>query len=207
LNSKRVPHKSIREIGGKPLVSRAIAALNGVESIADTVLYCSDESVKEYVDPSLQYTFLKRDAALDADNATFNNVLESVIDQLDTDYIVFLSCTSPFLKSATISNMIGEIDRGRYDSAFAAEPLKSFCWFRGKPLNYDPARVPRTQELEPVYRETSALYIFSKKLFLEHRRRVGFNPHVAEVDLIEGWDIDTEEDMRIAQLIAGGAGR
>ena len=202
LNSLRVPFKSIREIGGKSLVSRAIAILNQVEAISETILYCSDETIRQYVDKGLSYTFVKRPVELDSDESTYNDVLGPITDEAETDYIVYLSCTSPFVKSETISDMIVNIESGEFDSAFAAFNMQGFCWFKGKPLNYDPTNVPRTQDLEPVLEECSSLYIFPRELLLECRRRIGFKPYIKTVDIFEGWDIDTMEDLEMAALIA-----
>lgn len=202
LNSTRVPQKSIREVGGIPLIERAIATLNQVDAISDSILYCSDEIIKSYIEPQQRYTFIKRSKHLDADDTTFNEVLESIIDNLDTDFIVYLSCTSPFIKAATIQNMIYQIENSGYDSAFAATEAKTFCWFNNKPLNYNPSNVPRTQDIEPVIIEASSLYIFQKELFKTNKRRIGFNPYIKIVDAFEGWDIDTPDDLKMAELIA-----
>jgi len=202
LNSKRVPFKSIREINGVPLVSKAISILNQVNSVSETILYCSQERIRNYIDSDLKYLFIKRPSHLDGDNITFNDILESIIDDIDGDYIVFLSCTSPFIKPETIQDMINKIETGDYDSAFLATELYSFCWFDGKPLNYELDSVPRTQDLKPVIQETSGLYIFSKDLFKKHKRRIGFNPYIKIVDMLEGWDIDTMDELMIAECIS-----
>ena len=202
LNSKRVPFKSIQEIGGKPLINYAISTLNQVHGISDILLYCSKEEIKQYIDSNLSYTFIKRPAELDSDTTTFNDVLESIIDKMETDYIVFLCCTSPFIRSQTIRDMINQIINNDFDSAFTALNLKNFCWFKEQPLNYDPSNVPMTQDLEPMIVETSGLYIFSKELFQKYKRRIGFKPYIKIVDTFEGWDIDTLEELKMAELIA-----
>jgi len=203
LNSKRVPFKSIQKVGEKPLINYAISALNQVKEISDILLYCSQIDIKKYIDKNLSYTFVKRSTFLDSDDTTFNEVLESLIDKIDTDYIVFLCCTSPFIKSETIRDMIKKIINNNFDSAFAAFKLNSFCWFNGHPLNYDPSNVPKTQDIQSLVVETSSLYIFSKELFKKHKRRIGFNPYIKIIDIIEGWDIDTLENLKVAKLIAG----
>ena len=202
LNSKRVPFKSIRKLNGVPLVSNTISILNRVDSISETILYCSQDSIRDYIDSELRYIFIKRPIHLDGDNITFNDILETIIDKIDGNYIVFLSCTSPFVKPETIQDMIDKIETGDYDSAFLATELYSFCWFDGKPLNYKLDSVPRTQDLEPVIKETSSLYIFSKELFKKHKRRIGFKPYIKIVDIFEGWDIDTMDELRIAEYIS-----
>jgi len=202
LNSKRVPFKSIREISGVPLVSKAISILNRVDSISETILYCSQECIRNYIDSDLKYLFIERPLHLDGDNITFNDILESIIDDIDGDYIVFLSCTSPFIKPETIQDMIDKIETGNYDSSFLANALYSFCWFDSIPLNYELDNIPRTQDLKPVIQETSGLYIFSKELFKKYKRRIGFNPYIKIVDMLEGWDIDTMDELMIAECIS-----
>jgi len=202
LNSRRVPVKSIRKIGGKPLINYAISTLDQVEEISDILLYSSDGKIKAYIDSNQSYTFMKRPIYLDSDSTTFNDILETLVNQMETDYIVFLSCTSPFIKSQTIREMINQITNNNFDSAFTAFNFQSFCWFNQRPLNYDLSSVPRTQDLQPVIIETSGLYIFSKELFKRYKRRIGFKPYIKIVDIFEGWDIDTLEDLEMAELIA-----
>lgn len=202
LSSKRVPFKSVREIGGKPLINYAISTLNHVEEISDILLYCSQEEIQQYINSNLSYTFINRPTYLDSDNTTFNDILKTLIDEMDTEYIVFISCTSPFIKPETIRDMINQIVNNNFDSAFTAFSLNSFCWFNGQPLNYDPSNVPKTQDLKPLIVETSGLYIFSKDLFKKYKRRIGFKPYIKIIDIFEGWDIDTIEDLKMAELIA-----
>jgi len=201
LDSKRVPRKSIREVGGIPLVQRAVTTLNEVDTISDTIVYCSDETIRNYISPDLRYTFIPRSKQFDSDDATFNDILESIVDGMDTDVIVYLSCTSPFITAEIITEMMYQVEHKGFDSAFAATEARTFCWFNGKPLNYDPSNVPRTQDIDPVILETSSVYIFHKGLFQKYSRRIGFNPYVKIVDPFAGWDIDTPDDLLMAEVI------
>ena len=203
LNSQRVPQKSIRCIGEESLIGRTLRTLNQVDEIEDIILSCSDWGIKFFIDRDMKYSFIVRNRKLDENHTTFNEVLDSVVEKMDTDYIVFLSCTSPFIKASTISEMINKIEHEDYDSAFAASEHKSFCWFKGKPLNYEVVYgIPRTQDLQPVLIETSSLYIFSKEMYKTYNRRIGFKPFIKILNNYEGIDIDTVEDFEIAELIA-----
>ena len=62
--------------------------------------------------------------------------------------------------------------------------------------------IPRTQDMEPIYVETSGFFMFRKEIFTEYRRRVGFKPYIQEVNSIEAVDIDTKEDYDFALLIS-----
>ena len=83
-------------------------------------------------------------------------------------------------------------------SAFSAQRIQTFSWFKGKPLNYEFEDVPRTQDIEPVLVETSAFYIFKNEVFTVHKRRIGFNPYIQEVDDVEAIDIDEKKDYELA---------
>ncbi len=75
-------------------------------------------------------------------------------------------------------------------------------WKPSIPFNYNLMEVPRTQDIEPVFIETSAFFIFKKELWTQFGRRIGFRPYIQEVGLIEAVDIDTMEDLQFAQMIA-----
>ena len=72
---------------------------------------------------------------------------------------------------------------------------------KGEPLNYSPERIPRTQDMEPVYIETSGFFAFKRELWTTHQRRIGFRPYLQLVDQVEAIDIDTKEDYEFAQRV------
>ena len=81
------------------------------------------------------------------------------------------------------------------------ERLQEFLWKDGKPFNYSLTKVPRTQDLEPIYCETSGFFIYTKELMLMEHRRVGHKPYLVEITKIEATDIDEPEDFKIANAI------
>ena len=91
--------------------------------------------------------------------------------------------------------------RGEYDSAFSAERVQTFAWWQDRPLNYSLERVPRTQDLEPVYVETSAFFVFREDVWREKHRRIGERAYMAVTDRIESMDIDNPDDFLLAEAI------
>ena len=75
-------------------------------------------------------------------------------------------------------------------------------WYKGKPFNYDLTDIVRTQELEPVYMETGAFFIFRKEVFTKLHRRIGEHPYIYEIGQFEAVDIDTQEDFDFAKVVA-----
>ena len=199
LNSQRLPHKNILPIAGHPLCWHVCNTLLHVKGIDEIYVYCSDENVTDYIPKGVKY--LKRDKRLDGDLVKGFEIYKSFIDEVSADYYVLAHTTSPFIKTESIENALGYVLSGKNDSAFSAQRIQTFAWYKGQPINYDINDVPRTQDMEPIWVETSAFYIFSKTLFLNDNRRIGYNPYIQEVNEIEAVDIDEKKDYEYAKLL------
>ncbi len=199
LNSERVPHKNLQPIGSKPLCYHILNTALQVKAINEVIVYCSDEKVTKAMPEGAK--FLKREKWLDGNEIKAKDTYTAFLNDVDADIYIALCTTAPFIKKETLENALNHVLSGEYDSAFTAKKLKSVAYYKGKSLNYDVQGSP-TQEIEPLYAETSAFFIFSKDMWKTHSRRIGFKPYIQEVDKIEGVDIDTMEDLRFAQAIA-----
>jgi len=89
----------------------------------------------------------------------------------------------------------------KFDSAFCAVKLQDYLWQDGEPLNFDATNIPRTQDLKPLYQETSGVYVFTKKVFEKYKRRIGKRPFIKEVSFKEAIDIDNPEDFEMAEAL------
>lgn len=201
LNNQRLPGKNLLPLGGKPLCNHILDTLTKVDGIDASYVYCSDEAIKEYIPQGI--TFLKRDKKLDGNEVKGAEIYSSFIHDVDADYYLLLHATSPFTSAETVFAAVRAVRSGQYDSAFSAERIQTFAWYKGKPINYDLNDVPRTQDIEPVWVETSGFYLFSKELFLNQNRRIGDRPYIAEVSGLEAIDIDEKKDYELAQRMLG----
>jgi CMP-N-acetylneuraminic acid synthetase len=199
LNSKRVAGKNTKLLGGRPLLVWLLETLVKVGNIDEVCVFCSSPEVEALCPKGVR--FLRRGTDLDRDDTLGEEIYDAFVKQVDADVYVLAHATSPFLKAATIENAIDRVLHGRHDSAFSAEKIRTFAWYGGKPLNYSLDHIPRTQDLEPVWVETSAFYIFRKQVWTALRQRIGSTPYIAEVDRIEGVDIDMPEDFALAEKI------
>lgn len=200
MNSERVPHKNIRQIGSRPLCYHILNTALQVEEIDNVYVYCSDQAIIDYI--PLQCEFLEREKWLDGNEVRARDTYTAFIQDVDADIYIALCTTSPFTQKDTLQNALRKVLYDGYDSAFTAKKIQTFTWYEGRPLNYDICNVPRTQDIEPIYIETSAFFIFTKEMWSDYGRRIGFHPYVQEVGEIESVDIDTMEDLRFAQILA-----
>ena len=199
LNSQRVEGKNLRLLGGRPLMAYLLQTLTQVENIDEVYLYCSNPDVQQYLPEGVK--FLQRDQSLDSNTTLGEEIYDAFTSAVDADIYILAHATSPLIRSATIADAVARVESGEYDSAFSAERVQTFAWWDGKPLNYSLNRVPRTQDLEPVYVETSAFFVFEREVWCGKRRRIGKRPYMAVTDRIESMDIDNPDDFLLAEAI------
>ena len=111
------------------------------------------------------------------------------------------NATVPFMSSSSIEVGIKKVVNENYDSALTVVAHRDFFWLKEKPFNYDPSSIPRTQDMEPIYSETTGLYIYQRNILIEQNRRVGNHPFLIPVTKIEAIDINDPIDFVIANAI------
>ena len=199
LNSQRVVGKNLRMLGGKPLMTYLLSSLVAAKNIDEVYVYCSNPDICEYLPEGVK--FLQRDERLDSNTTLGAEIYDAFTAEVDADIYILAHATSPFIRTATIEDAVARVDSGEYDSAFSAERVQTFAWWEGKPLNYTLEHIPRTQDLEPVYVETSAFFIFRSEVWRTLHRRIGERPYTAVTDRIESMDIDNPDDFKLAEAI------
>lgn len=200
LNNERLPNKNITPLtNGKALVSYVLETLLSIERIDDVYVYCSDDEILKYISSKVKY--IKRDRRLDSSETKMNEILYEFSKEVDADIYILSHATSPFIGKKSIEEGLINVLNSKNDSALSVQKLQEFLWKDNKPLNYELFNIPRTQDLEHMYMETSGFYIFKKDLIVNENRRVGHNPYLVEVSKIEGVDIDEFEDFEIANAI------
>ena len=201
LNSSRLKNKNILPLGGHPLSWHVCDHLLACRNIDEIYIYCSEERVMDYVPHDDRLIFRQREKSLDGDKIRAQDTYTAFTGEVEADIYLAALTTAPFVRAETFDLALSKVQSGEYDSAFAAQKLQTFAWYHGKPLNYDPALIPRTQDLDPVYVETSGFFAFRRELWMKHKRRIGFHPYICIVDDVEAVDIDTKEDYDFARRL------
>ena len=200
LKNERLPGKNTKPFThGKPLCKYILETLKKVKEIDAIYVYCSDPAILLYLPKGIK--FLKRDPALDGSQVKINEVLRAFAEDVPADLYVLAHAKATFVKAEKVSRGVQAVQSGEYDSALTVFRQQDFFWMDGKPWNYDTKEIPRTQDLKPLYRETTGLYIYESRLILEENRRIGEKPMLLEADWKEAVDINNPEDFVIADAI------
>lgn len=204
LNNQRLPGKNLLPLDGRPTCDYLFETISNVDTIDETYVYCSDEAIKPYIAPyeSRGLRFLKRDPYLDGFQVKGLEIIDRFVKDVDADIYVLTHVTQPFTKAESIKNALEKVVSGEYDSAFSAVELQDYMWMNGKPFNYDMKNIVRTQDLDPIYMETGAFFIFRKEVYTELGQRIGNHPYIYQIDQFEAVDIDTREDFEFAEVVA-----
>lgn len=200
LNNQRCPGKNTRAFrNGEPLIRYILDTLQSMEGIDRIVVYCSDPAVVQYLPEGVE--FKKRSSRLDQNTTSILEVLKAFAEDVPARYYLLAHATAPFLKAESLQDGLAKVTGGAFDSALTVTENHDFFWDETKPLNYEKEHIPRTQDLPPLYVETTGAYIYSRELIVDRGRRVGDHPYLIKVDKIEAVDINDPVDFDIAEAV------
>ena len=204
-HSERVANKNFLDLGGKPLYMHLLDELKGQEVFIDTdsdLIYesfkCSEVTCykrsTECINLEVDSTFKVSPVLM-----MINNFLDKYVND-ENEIIITPHVTSPFIKLSTIRDATKKLNEG-YDSVLACTEHREFTYFKGKPVNFNPKVVQKTQDLEPVVMGNGAFFVFTKKTFKEGNNRMGKKPYFYPIIFPESVEIDYESDFEMARSI------
>lgn len=199
LSSRRLPNKNFLKLGDKPLSKHILDRLLDVDVIDEVYCYSSQPQIMSMYSDKVR--FLSRPSALDSDSTLANELFGYAVEKIDAEIVVICHATGPFIRSASIEAGVNAVLSGDFDCAFSVMKARTYAWYKDRPLNYDPSKMVQTQDLNPVYFETSGFYVFRKNRYLKTGTRVGDRPFFVEVDVKEGIDIDEPKDFNLARAL------
>lgn len=212
--SQRVPGKNYRLLGQKPLYYYILDTL--VHSNVDQVFIDTDS---EIISQGINELFLnnntnnkiiilRRPDDLCGVKISMNqiiiSILERIKDQIDDHTIILQThVTNPFVRTNTVNQALSDFNKYHPDTLLSVNAIQKRLWETNKqPLNHNPDILLQTQDLPVLYEENSCLYIFRAKTIDQYQNRIGPDRYFFEMNHLESWDIDTEEDFHLAQAIS-----
>ncbi len=208
--SERVPRKNVRPIAGKPfgLLEIKLNQLLSTTLIDRVLLSTNDEEIMDFAasvkDKRLEVR--AREESLSASCTSTDDLITYVGSQVEEGHVLWTHVTSPFIGAAQYDEILRtylrELDNG-YDSLMTVSELQGFIWDDNGSVNYDRGveKWPRTQTLAPLYEVNSGAFIAPASVYRERKDRIGANPFKYKLGKVQGFDIDWEEDFRIAEAL------
>lgn len=208
--SRRLPHKNVLDLGGKPLIGWSIEA--GVKSrYIDKVIVSSDSDEILQISQKYGAATIKRPNELANETATTFDAIEHTLAQCSGyDYVVLLQPTSPFRNEHHIDNAIELLSQKSADAVISVcETEHSPLWSNTLPSDNsldgfvsDSIKNLPSQSLPLYYRLNGAIYICQTNRLLEEKTflfRDNIFAYVMDKDC--SVDIDTALDFKVAECL------
>jgi CMP-N,N'-diacetyllegionaminic acid synthase len=208
--SKRLPHKNLLDLHGKPLIAWTIeAGLNN--KYIDKIVVASDN--KNILDIAKQYgtSCMSLPENLANDEATIYDAISYVLEKTKRyDYIVLLQPTSPLRNEKHINEAIELLNNRKADAVVSVcEAEHNPLWTNILPDDFSMEKFLRndvinkkSQELQTFYRLNGAIYICDSKIFVNQKTFFIKNNIIAyRMDRESSVDIDDGIDLKLASLL------
>lgn len=205
-HSERVPNKNLKPFAGQPLYHAIIEVLSHSRFIRKIAVNTDSDAIAADVEKHFNNVqIIPRPEEIRGDFVSMNAIIAHDLSQLDGTHFLQTHSTNPLLTTRTLDAAIETYFQklDQYDSLFSVTSFQSrFYREDGSPVNHDPRKLLRTQDLPPLLEENSNFYIFSRDSFKKAgNRRIGLAPLLYPVNKLEAIDIDDPEDFRLAELL------
>lgn len=203
-NSKRLPGKNTKFLGGVPLIVQSIQYAK-LFSFVDDVYVSTDNLEIKNVALLFGAKVIDRPAEISGDLeptvSALKHVLESIVD--DVENVILLQPTNPLRPTHLLEKAFQIYLNSNVDSLFTVsrnhDKLGKIVNNTFQPFNYTIGQ--RSQDLEPLFYENGLLYI-SKANLIKNDTIISENAMPFQVNhIFAKVDIDTQEDFDYAEYL------
>jgi N-acylneuraminate cytidylyltransferase len=206
--SKGIPRKNIQTVGGVPLVARSILAARGAKSVHRVVVSTDSDEIAS-VASHYGAEIVRRPENLSGDVSSSEAALLHALDTLgeDPELVVFIQCTSPFLRGQDIDGAIETLHTQHADSCFSAAVSHKFLWKRGAAgnaigVNHDGKTRPMRQQRGEEFAESGAVYVMRTAGLRANGFRFFGKTVLYPIEEMRSLEIDTVDELVMARALA-----
>ncbi len=204
-NSRRLPGKNMRLLGGKPLIQHSMEYAMQHAGPGDKIVVSSDDELILDLAAKMGIEAHHRPVELARDETPTAQVLQAVARDFDDAFttVILLQPTNPFRPPNLWEMAVRTFyDSGR-NSLMSVSPVKHKLGRIEKekfmPFNYTFGQ--RSQDMEPLFRENGLFYI-TRMSYIRKGQIITPDVFPLITDHIYGTvDIDTQEDWEWAEFV------
>ncbi len=200
--SVRVPNKNLKLFCGKNILIHKIEVLKKIEELDEIIINTdSDEAIA--IAQKYDVNHFKREDYYASSECTNSEFWANIAQNTKSKYIMFTHCTNPLIKVETYIKFIDTFKnlRDKYDSFNTVTDLKEFLFVNDKPINFDLAKAPNSQDLPNTFKLNFAINILLTEQMFKTKTLVGKKPYFYKLDEVEGYDINTPLEFQFAELL------
>lgn len=205
MGSQRLARKNLRELGGVPLIVRAIRKCRNA-GVFDEIWVNSEHKDFRPIAEAEGVRFHQRPEALGDNRATSEQYVREFLEKHDCEWVVQVHSIAPLLTVAELREFVGKVRATPADVVLSCEPVQIECACGGVPVNFSYEEKTNSQDLQPVQRVSWSVTAWRRSTFLQaasegrcatYSGKVEYHP----VGHLAGHVIKTEEDLRIAEAL------
>lgn len=209
--SERVKNKNTRPFAGMEggLIENKLRQLTNTRLIDEIILSTNDEqcmAVAEKYGSDKRLRIIPRPEKLCLSSTNLQDLICYVPTVTDAEHILWGHVTTPFAGSEQydegIKLYLSHLDKG-YDSLVGVKELRNFLLNKEGKLINNTTDIPwpRTQDLEILYEINHTMFLAKREIYTEQKNRIGQKPLLHVMDEIHSFDIDWEEDFKMAEMM------
>lgn len=205
MGSQRLKQKNLRELGGVPLIVRAIRKCRDA-GVFDEVWVNSEHPAFGDIARTEGVNFHQRPEALGNNQATSEQFVAEFLEKHECEFLFQVHSIAPLLAVEDVRRFVQAMHGGEYDCLLSYEPIQIECALEGRPVNFAFTEKTNSQELKPVQRITWSITGWRRSTYLAavaagqcatYSGRVGFHA----VDHFAAHVIKTESDLQLAEAV------
>ncbi|GGJ88988.1 acylneuraminate cytidylyltransferase family protein [Parabacteroides faecis] len=210
--SQRVKNKNTRPFaqikGG--LFENKISQLIQTKNIDEIILSTNDEDciliAQKFLSQSEKIKIDIRPTKLCLDSTNLQDLIAYVPTLTNAEHILWGHVTTPMVDAhiydQAVKLYLSNLELG-YDSLVGVVGFRNFLLNnKGEIINNTTSLPwPRTQDLEKLYEINHSIFLAKRHIYEEQLNRIGKKPYLFEMNKISSFDIDWEEDFKIAEII------
>jgi CMP-N-acetylneuraminic acid synthetase len=219
--SRSIPRKNVRPLAGRPLIEHVLQAIRRSEAVERIVVTTDDPEIAGVARAAGAETPFLRPAELAGDDVPGVAVVEHALrwlaeeDAYEPDFVLLVQPTEPFVRPEQIRSAFRLLLERDADSAITAiEVPRNFHPFHVRVADGDgflaferPAdhAAHPSRQVDPPRYAFGNLYWFRREAFLAERQVEPGRVVGLPIDRLTALDLNTEEDWRLAELVAAHA--
>jgi CMP-N-acetylneuraminic acid synthetase len=205
MGSQRLKQKNLCEVGGIPLITRAIRKCKEA-NIFDEIWVNSENAQFGEIAKAEGIHFHQRPDELGGNTATSEQYIFEFLQKHSCDALFQVHSIAPLLTAAEIKGFVQYHEKGSFDTLLSFVEEQIECAYDGKPVNFTFDKKTNSQELKPIQRVVWSITGWKASTYVQaakngrcatYEGKVGFYP----ISRLAGHIIKTEEDLKIAEAL------
>ncbi|WP_309398966.1 cytidylyltransferase domain-containing protein [Cerasicoccus maritimus] len=205
MGSQRLARKNLRELGGLPLIVRAIRKCREAGCF-DEIWVNSEHTDFQLIAEEEGVFFHQRPSELGSNTATSEQYIAEFLEKHPCERVFQVHSIAPFVTVGDIRGFVEFAAGSSHDCVLSTEDIQIECIYDNEPVNFTYHEKTNSQDLQPVLRVSWSITSWRREAYLEAFRAgkcATYSGSVGHYTLnkLASHVIKTESDLQFAEAL------